>query len=337
MSDPEVSVVLPVYNSQEYLRDAVVSILEQTLGNFELIIIDDGSEDGSLEIAMDYAENDSRIIIISRDHSGLVAALNAGLAAARAPLVARMDADDISLPDRLAKQAGVLNLRPEVDLCGCRVKSFPAGSVGEGMLYYEQWLNDVVSGDEIMRDLFVESPFAHPSVLYRRDVVMEAGGYVDNGWPEDYDLWMRLFLNGSQFAKVPEELFLWRDTPGRMSRTDAVYAIPRFRKLKLNYLIRSYLRDRSGVTLWGAGRDGRWWCRELEICGKKVERFIDVDPAKTGRNIGGAPILPPDALKRKTDGDFILGVVGTRGARERIREYLLDASYVELKDFLFLT
>jgi glycosyltransferase involved in cell wall biosynthesis len=336
MKKPEVSILLPVYNSAAYLGGALDSIVAQTYGDWECVIVDDGSCDASPVIAEKYAVADSRFKVIRNKHRGLVAALNTGLEACRAPLVARMDADDVSLPARIGEQVSLMAARPEITLCGCLVRSFPEESAGEGMLLYEKWLNSLVSESEIRRDFFVESPFAHPSVMFRREAVRCAGGYADHGWPEDYDLWMRLFAGGARFAKVPETLYLWRDYPDRMSRTDRAYTIPRFRKLKAHYLLQSYLKGRNEVTVWGAGREGRWWLRELLIAGVTPSRFIDIDPKKIGLRLGDAPILCPDALRKRVPGDFIICAVGARGARLLIREQLLEYGYRELDDFLFL-
>jgi hypothetical protein len=147
---------------------------------------------------------------------------------------------------------------------------------------------------------------------------------------------MRLFVSGARFAKAPEVLYLWRDYPDRMSRTHREYTIPKFRKLKAHYLLQSYLKHRNEVTLWGAGREGRWWLRELATAGVAVSRLIDVDPKKIGLRLGEAPILPPDALSERRPGDFILCAVGARGARLLIRNQLLAFGYVETRDFLFV-
>ena len=336
MKIPAVSVLLPVYNSEVFLEEALLSIAAQTFGDWECIVVDDGSTDGSATVADGFASRDSRIKVVKNKHHGLVAALNAGLERCRAPLVARMDADDISLPGRLAMQAALMESRPEIALCGCLVRSFPEESVGEGMLLYENWLNSIVSEEEIRRDFFVESPFAHPSVMFRRETVSRLGGYADHGWPEDYDLWMRLFAGGARFAKAPETLYLWRDYPERMSRTDRAYTIPKFRKLKAHYLLQSYLKGRKEVTVWGAGREGRWWQRELIIAGVTPGRFIDVDAKKIGQRLGEAPIVGPGVLEKRLTGDFIVVAVGARGARLLIRDQLLEYGCKELEDFVFL-
>ncbi len=336
MATPEISVVIPVRDAGARLREALDSISAQTFADWECLVVDDGSTDGSRRAAAEYAAADARFRTLSVGGAGLVSALNAGLREARAPLVARMDADDISVPARLESQVALMRANPEITLCSCLVRMFPDNSVGEGMKLYEEWLNSVVDEADILRDFFVESPFAHPSVMFRRQAVIDAGGYLDNGWAEDYDLWMRLRERGARFAKVPEVLLLWRDYPERISRTDAAYSMPRFRKLKARYLASAYLNKKKAATIWGAGREGRWWCAELSERGVDVRRFADVDPAKIGRSIGVIPIVSYEDLADRSHDEFIFCAVGARGARPLIRSKLLEFGYVELEDFIFL-
>ncbi len=301
-----------------------------------MLIVDDGSQDSSARIAERAAVADERIKVVRLEHEGLVSALNVGLAESRAPLVARMDADDISYPRRLELQAKYLRAHPEISVVSCLVETFPPDRVGEGMILYEKWLNSLVDEKDIVRDIFVESPFAHPSVMFRKDRTISAGGYRNMGWPEDYELWLRLYAGGAKFGKVAGTLLRWRDTPGRLSRCHSMYSDAAFRMTKLHYLLQTHLSERRRVTLWGAGRTGRWWCRELHIAGVDVARFIDVDAHKIGRAVGDIPIVSPFNIYRGMEDDFILGCVGSRGARDRIRAFLIDAGYVELQDFIMI-
>jgi glycosyltransferase involved in cell wall biosynthesis len=223
---------MPVFNVADMLDRAIVSMLGQTLSDIELIVVDDGSTDDSLARLERWAKRDPRVVVIRQVHGGIVQALNAGLAACRAPTIARMDADDRSHPERLASQMRWLEARPEVAVLGCKVEGYPAGQVREGFRMYLEWLNSLVTPEEIDRQIYVESPMAHPSVMMRRDWVEKVGGYEDHGWPEDYDLWLRLHLAGARFAKVPEVLLWWREHPRRLTRTDSRYSVENFLRAK---------------------------------------------------------------------------------------------------------
>jgi len=203
MSVPRLAVVLPCWNAAPYLDRALASLAAQTFTDFDVIAVDDGSTDETPRLLEAWARQDARLRWLRRAHEGLVAALNAGLEQIRAPLVARMDGDDMAHPRRFAWQVALLDSRPDVTVAGGLVRCFPRARVAAGMRRYERWLNSVRSHEEIVRDLFVESPLAHPGVMMRSQAVAQAGGYRAVGWPEDYDLWFRLHQAGARFEKVP--------------------------------------------------------------------------------------------------------------------------------------
>jgi hypothetical protein len=249
-------------------------------------------------------------------------------------MVARMDADDISHPHRLERQAEFLEKTPGVGLVACGFRHFPRQHLRVGMLAYETWQNELVTHDLILRDLFVESPFVHPSVMFRKNLVEQVGGYRECGWTEDYDLWLRLAAAGVRFARLPEPLFFWRDRPDRLTRTDQAYTAAAFRACKAHYLKLGFLSGIDEVTLVGAGLEGRAWMRTLATAGIRVTRWIDADPRKQARPLHGAPVLPPDTVE--LSGRFLV-TIGTRGARKGIRTWLADRGLVEGEDALFVT
>jgi glycosyltransferase involved in cell wall biosynthesis len=204
MTSPRVSILLPLRNEARHLPAALASLFRQTFASWELVAVDDFSTDETPDILAQAARSDPRVRIFPSHGRGLVRALNAGLAECRAPLVARMDGDDISHPRRLEMQAALLDGQPEVGVVACAFRHFPRHHMGKGMLAYESWQNSLASHDEILHDIFVESPFVHPSVMFRKGVVVGVGGYRDMGWAEDYDLWLRLTGAGVRFARIRE-------------------------------------------------------------------------------------------------------------------------------------
>ncbi|HHH83162.1 MAG TPA: glycosyltransferase family 2 protein, partial [Chloroflexi bacterium] len=193
-AQPAVSVLMPCYNAEDTVDKAVQSILQQSLERLELILVDDGSRDGTAAKLAEWASSDRRVRVIARSHEGILGALNAGLSHCQAPYVARMDADDIAHPERLARQVETLDAHPDLAVVGSLVEGFPQEDVREGFRIYLDWLNRLVTHDAIVREIFIESPLAHPSVCMRRRWLERVGGYQDHGWPEDYDLWLRLYL-----------------------------------------------------------------------------------------------------------------------------------------------
>ena len=184
---PSVSIVLPVRDGSAFLTMAVESILGQTLTNFELIIVDDGSQDSTLAILDELAASDDRIRVLRQEPLGVAAALNTGLSAARAAIVARMDADDIAAPDRLARQLAALNMRPNVVAIGsaCRVLDRDGKLLG--------YRSPPTQSDHIRRTLVRGNCMIHPTMMLRRDPVLRLGGYRSPfRFCEDFDLWLRL-------------------------------------------------------------------------------------------------------------------------------------------------
>lgn len=333
---PTVSVAMPVFNAARTVREAVASILAQSLQDWELVAVNDGSTDGSGEILEKMARNEKRIRVLHRPHRGIVEAANEAVYESQAPLVARMDADDISLPERLEAQVRLAQANPRLAVVGCLVECFPREGMTEGMRRYESWLNSVVEPEDFLREIFVESPIVNPSALIRRDVFLELGGYRQGPFPEDYDLWLRIHARGYLMAKVPRVLFRWRDSPERMTRQDPRYSRNAFRRLKVQHVVALFLRGRKTVQIWGAGREGRLWRRLLKAYGVRVTRFYDIDPKKVGRVVANeVPILDRKEISAHSD-EPILCAVASWGARYEIRPFLEKRGFVEGQNFIFV-
>lgn len=331
-----VSVLMPCFNAAHTLDLAVESILEQSFTELELVAVDDGSTDDTGAKLRDWAGQDARVRPLKLEHGGIIQALNAGLAACRGSLIARMDADDRSYPERIAKQVDYLDQHPTVDVVGCLVEGFPGDAVAEGFQIYMQWLNNLQTPEAIARELYIESPLAHPSVLMRRAALQLVGGYQEHGWPEDYDLWLRMHAAGIRCAKVPQVLLGWREHADRLTRTDSRYSVENFLRAKAHYLCRGPLRGRQAVVLWGAGQMGRRLAKHLQRGGANLVAFVDIDPGKIGRRKRGVPVIAADQLQstlQRYASWMVLAAVGSRGARALIRERLVELGMVEGEDF----
>ena len=330
MSEPAVSVLLPVRNAGPHLDACLESLVRQTSGGIEVVAVDDGSSDGSGNRLEAWAAQKPWVRVLHQPPEGLVAALNVGLAACRGELVARIDADDIAHPRRLELQAALLDAQPDLGVVSCLVRHYPRAGVGEGFTRYEQWLNGLRTHEQMARERFVESPLAHPSVTVRRELLLDAGGYRDCGWPEDYDLWLRLFAAGVRFAKVERPLHFWREHPERLTRRDLRYSTEAFLRCKAHYLALGPLAGGRTVVLWGAGQTGRRLAKLLLDRGAELEAFIDIDPRKIGGTARRRPILAPDALPGLLGPEVVvLAAVASRGARELIRARLEALGLVE--------
>lgn len=335
---PRISVLLPCFNAAQTLPEAIASLEAQTLTSYEVIAVDDGSTDSTPDILGDWARRDQRVKILARQHAGIINSLNTGLAACQAPYVARMDADDRCHPERLRLQAQYLDEHPEVALVSCLVQGFPQGQVAEGFSIYMDWQNSLISDADIRREFFIESPFPHPSVMFRKEIVIRLGGYQEHGWAEDYDLWLRLYLAGERFGKIPQVLLEWRESPQRLTRTDSRYSLENFLRLKAHALAQGPLLGRDSVFIWGAGMMGRRLGKQLQHLGAPLRAFIDIDPQKIGHTRRGLPVLAPDELPgwwQKAPDPILLAAVGARGAKPLIRQRLVELDLTEGVDWLF--
>jgi glycosyltransferase involved in cell wall biosynthesis len=336
MSAPVVSVLMPVFNAASTLDAALDSLRAQTLQEIEVVAVDDGSDDDSLLILENRRRDFPQLSPVPIDHSGLIDALNRGVEHCRGQFIARMDADDLCHPQRLEKQLELLLGDNSVSVASSLVETFPRDCVREGMRIYEAWLNSLVTPDDIRREMFIESPIPHPTAMVRRHELCELGGYRDFGWPEDYDLWLRYFVAGKQFAKVPEVLLSWREHPDRLTHTDSRYSVENFLRAKAHYLLQGPLRGSDEIIVWGAGKTGRRLSKHLLRGGAHLTAFVDIADDKVGRSMRGAPIIAVEELAstwRHCQNPTLLVAVASRGARALIRTKLQELELVEGHDY----
>ena len=206
-NNPPISVIMSVYNSEEYLSEAIESILNQNFENFEFIIIDDGSTDGSLEIINSYAAKDSRIKILSHENKGLPASLNEGIAIATGKYIVRMDADDISLPSRFQKQYQFLESNPEIGVCGSLALRMRKNSSKYVIFSHPE------KHEALRLRLLFSVCFIHPTVMIRISVLDKLEYFYDEKFTnsQDYELWSRLVLK-TRFYNLQVPLLLYRQT-----------------------------------------------------------------------------------------------------------------------------
>ncbi len=331
---PEISVLLPAYNAAATLGATLRSLQRQAHQDWECVMVDDGSTDGTRELMATVAALDPRMRTIARPHAGIVATLNAGLAECRGRFVARMDADDLMHPERLLLQRAALAAAPELCAVGCHIRIFPRRNKSAGRLAYESWLNSLTSSDDLQRDRFVECPLAHPSLFVRRETLC-AFRYRDQGWPEDYDLLLRLWANGHRIGTVAKTLLYWRDEKTRLSRTDPVYDLARFVTCKAHFLAADWLGQSDHYVLWGYGDTGRTLCRALALHGKRPSHIVELHPGRLGQTIAGAPVISRAALAalRPRPTRIVASVAGAV-PRAEVRQALSSLGFLEGRDFV---
>jgi len=331
-----VTVLLPARNAGPALDACLASLRRQSEPRWTCVAVDDASTDDTGERLRAIAAADARFEVVAGPGQGLVAALRAGLehigAHHAAPFIARMDADDWMHRHRLRDQLAALGADPRLDGVGCHVRLFPRRFLRDGRRRYERWLNSIDTPESLARDAFVECPIAHPTLVLRREALLEHG-YLDRDWPEDLDLVLRLLAAGRRLAVVPRRRLAWRDHPGRLSRTHASYGLDRFTACKAAHLASGFLADSPDYVLWGHGPTGRAMRKALAAHGKTPARIVELHPRRLGRTIHGAPVIPPEGLSALTRPRTVVSVAGA-GPRAQIRAWMRSHGYVDGIDFV---
>lgn len=330
-TNPKVSVILPFYNAEKTFKAATESILNQTFSDFELLLVNNNSTDASLQIAKKLAKTDARVRLLNETKPGVANAMNCGLSNANGSYIARMDADDIAHPDRLAKQVDFLEKNRNIDFLGSEVKYVPHQEKTTGFRRFVKWVNSFHSSQEIETKRFIEIPVVNPTIMFRRELHERYGGCFDGDFPEDYEMQLRYLDAGVKIAKLPEPLLEWHDYSTRLTRTDERYSTEAFFKTKAAYF-RKWSEENNPfhpkIWIWGAGRKTRQRTVFLEQEGLQIEGRIDIKASK------------PDALFYKdipAPGKlFIVSMVTNTGAGEKIRKFLIERNYTEGKDFILM-
>ncbi len=316
---PAISVLLPVRNALPWLHRSLASLWRQTFRDFEVIAVDDGSTDGSGAWLDAAAAAEPRLRALHTGPLGLPAALNLALREARAPVIARMDADDLIARTRFAIQHAHLVAHRDVAVVGSRVRLFPHAAVGQGMARWVTWHNALLTHEHMARELLIDSPLVHGTAMLRRDWLERVGGWTSQAWPEDLDLWIRMIDSGARLAKRPETLYAWRQHARSATRMDPRYRLESFQELKLDTLARRF--GDAPPTVLGVGASlGRWH----DLLRRRWPDARRVEVRSPSASVLAA-LSPP-----------ILLVLVAYQRRDVWRTAMLERGLVEQNDFTFI-
>jgi glycosyltransferase involved in cell wall biosynthesis len=327
---PTVSVLLPFHCEKFLLTESIESILCQSLPTLEVILIASDADADTFSIAENYAINDDRIRLIKAPSPGLSNALNFGLQHATAPIIARMDADDIAVPERLEKQCRFLQNNPTIGVVSCQTSGIPITQQSAGIDNYIQWQNSIITPESHYTNRFIESPIAHPTVVFRKSIYEQHGGYSTHGIPEDYDRWLHWMAKGIRFQKIPEVLLYWRDHPNRLTRTSADYALHQFTQVKAGYF-KQWLSKKGiqkRVIVCGAGPEARKKAAIFEAAGIDIAGFSDL----VKREIPGKIFLPETEIQAGSQWYF-LSLLAGRGKSTEMDAFLRNRGLLPGKDY----
>lgn len=240
-SEPLVTVLIPVFNAERHLRAAIESVQEQTYRNLEILAVNDGSRDGSAAILRALAAQDARIVVIEKENGGISSALNLGITAASGLYIARMDADDLMLPERIATQVRYLEANSDLGFCSCYLSMINADDIAFDAYCPEPTTRDALAE---MLGRAEQITYTHPTVTYRTAVARELGGYRAEYEPcEDTEFFGRFITAGAPGLVIPETLMRYRVHAGSISGRKAAWQIEMAEFVRMNLY-----RRREGQT-----------------------------------------------------------------------------------------
>lgn len=286
-SGPEVSILMPVHNEGRHLNACIQSIRQQSYRNWELIAIDDHSNDGSWQKLIDWKAEDSRIHAYKNEGKGIIPALQTALSKASGTFVTRMDADDLMLTPKISSLLDTLKVE-KTNVSTGQVK-YAGKKLADGFLKYEQWVNSQ-ENTNFWKDIYYECPLASPCWMASIDLFRSAMSDPGLVYPEDYFWAFWLYAKGARVSKCPQYLHIWRDYDERASRNDTNYADQSFLQLKLQFFLQYDYSTRRKLLLWGAGRKGKQLARKLLDMGIPFE-WTSNNPEKSGKHIYEKKIL----------------------------------------------
>lgn len=337
---PEVSVLMPMRDAAGTLAVALKSVLRSRAVGLEVIALEHASRDETPRHLARLAARDARVVVRPAPADlPLGAVLELGRCLCRAPFVARMDADDVMHPDRLAADVAWLRERPALAAVACQVRLAPRRAQREGrhagLAAYVAWQNQTITAEEHARELWIEQPLCQPATTFRASALASVGGWRAHAppFPEDYDLYLRLANAGFALEKRAALHHAWRIHARTTDR------LPRdlLADVKCAHLVERFgLRVRPVVVV-GAGKEGRRIGRALGGLGVVPQAWIDVAADKVGRLRRGVRVRHLDelgALRAALPGAFALGAVGTSGARGVVRGSIAAAGFVEGESFV---
>ena len=316
----KVSVIMTIYNQEPYLREAIESILDQTYKNMELVILDDGSTDKSIDIIREYADKDDRIVVFSRENRGRVKSLNEALRLATGEYIAIMDGDDISHKERIEKEVKYLELHRDVYMVGTKIELLLEGEMSEEEARYTQRYLAHVNGEFDRQNYFYEVDyysFMHTAaILVKRELFQYIGDFQDYKC-EDLEFFYRTIKAGFKVGRVDEILFTYRVHGGSRSSEKSPLKQDKT-EFKLTYLEQQidFGKEEFRYMIWGSDISGQYGYKKVQERFPNGKMVAYIDSFQEGE-VDSIPVILPEKIKEYgTDYVFICTNGGGRYAKE---------------------
>ncbi len=333
MKTPVISILMPFRNTGEFLEECLHSIRTQSYADWELLAVDDRSEDRSRAIVEQIAREDERICLLDNLGAGIIPALRTAYASSRGSYITRMDSDDVMAPGRLALMLQQLQLHGPGHLALGQVRYFSDGGVSDGYARYERWLNGLTARGSNFTEIYKECVVPSPCWMLARPDLDACGAFESDRYPEDYDLCFRFYRERITCLPSDRVLHHWRDYPARTSRNSEHYAQNYFLEIKTHYFLEIDRDHNRPLVIWGAGFKGKKIARLLKERGIAFSWVCD-NPKKIGKKIYG------ETLRHFTQTDTLeqpqsLVTVANEEAQAEIRAYLQGKGAQQGSDYFF--
>lgn len=309
---------MPVKNTSAYLNECIDSIIVQSYDQWELIAIDDNSDDGSWVILQQYADRYPQIQSYRNDGKGIISALRLALIKSKGTYITRMDSDDIMMPDKLKLMRSAIVEKK--NLAVGLVKYISNTDLGEGYLKYAEWLNSLTLAENNFSEIYKECVIPSPCWMLHRDDFIGCGGFDPDIYPEDYDLTFRMKNYGMKICAVKEVIHLWRDHADRASRNDLNYLDNNFIDLKVKHFTNNDMDVSKPLVVWGAGKKGKKIISQLKDSKIKVH-WICNNKRKIGTKIYDTMLHGPQSILEFNSPQVIIAVA-QRDALAEIESYI---------------
>ncbi len=333
MQQPLVSILIPFKNTGDFLSECLRSILNQEYQNWEVLAVNDSSDDSSKSIVEEFSEKDSRIRVFENNGSGIIPALRKAYSECKGEFITRMDSDDIMTSDKLNVMVESLLKYGKGHLAIGKVKYFSDRGISDGYDRYEKWLNRLTEKgtnySEVHKECVIPSPCW---MAYREDLDL-CGAFEPNRYPEDYDLTFRFYENGLKCIPCNQVLHHWRDYDNRTSRTNEHYAQNYFLDIKLHYFLKLDYDSSRPLAIWGAGNKGKTIAKGLQERGLDFYWLCD-NPKKIGKKIYGKEMLHFSQLSELKNPQSVI-TVANEEAQAMIREYFSKLQQKHMEDYFF--
>lgn len=319
---------MPIKNEEAYLDECIASIIQQSYSHWELIAVNDHSEDRTTSILNSWSAKEDRIKVLHNQDHGIASALRLGYAQSTGSLIHRMDADDVMRPHKLER---LMEKTAPGQVASGQVDYFSENTVGAGYKAFTKKMNNVLVQSSHHTHCFQECFLPSPSWMMRREDFERIGGFNIRMMPEDYDLYFRCLENELNIQATDQVVHLWRDHAARSSRHLPEYQTPNFIPLKVFYFLRIFRQTERPLVLWGAGRRGKAIASELLKKGQRFTWICD-NPKKWSAPIYGKRLVPPSELYDLNKPQILVSISSPL-ERDQLHRKLEREDYQEGEDF----